>query len=506
MKRFIPLILITVCLLSGCQGGTIITPQNTTGSPKILNHVDLTNHLTLSIGFWDIQNMVTNTQNDALLDYIEKSFNITIEPVSVNWADYKERYQILSATKSLPDMFANVTISSSDNNDSASLDNLILSNYIRSLPQDMEHYPNLRQLLTKCGNIKNSDGKYYIIPRLSFQDEALCSSDAAMIVRKDWMKKLNISTPKSISEFTDMVCAFAKKDPDGNHKNDTIGYNCNNRAALGKWLMLGIAPECNVFTWIKTKDGYLPSYLTPAFDDVIVAYRTLYQRGGLDPDFYIKKTTDAVNDFISGKLGALEYKSSPASLMDLKSQWELYQTLPFEDCVDVLPIFPAKDGNSYSNSSMIFWSETLFSSAVDDEKMERLLYLYEYLLSEEGLNLVKYGIQGVDYEKQNNNYHCLLDTKEAGLSTLLQQKYPSLLLFANIASWGGTWDDFDNNELNTLRYGKYPLKLARKDLMWNIKNTKQVERPFDFFLMPKDTTEYFNTETVKDDFTRVIIG
>lgn len=511
MKRFlslllIALLLIAVCLLSGCQNESVISEPRA-DLPEALKNVSFDNHLTISIGFWEIQDMVNNIHSDAVLTYIENMFNITIEPISVNWPDYEERYKILSATRSLPDVFANVTISSSDNNDSASLDNLILSNSIRSLPKNLSNYPNVEELLMKCGNVKSSDGNYYIIPRLSFQEPILESTDAAMLVRKDWMQNLGLSEPKSLSEFIDLVCAFANNDPDGNGLDDTIGYNVNNRIALGKWVMLGIAPECNVYSWIETKDGdYIPSYLTKDFIKVITVYRNLYESGGLDPDFYTKKSTDAVNDFVSGKLGALEFKSSPSSVMKLEAQWKLYQDIPFEDCVDVLHIFPADDGNSYCNSSNIFWSETLFSSNIDDEKIERVLYLYNYLLSVEGTNLVKYGIEGVDYEKINGEYKSLLDTDGTSLLTVLHKKYPSLLLFANIASWGGIWDDFDDNELNDLRYGEYAMELARKDLLWNVDNTIQIDRPYDFLLMPKESTEYFNTETVINDFTRVIIG
>jgi len=507
MKRYkIVTLLLLFTLFTGCQtDGTDTQPKDPSPAASQTEELFDTN-LTVSIGFWDIQDMKNPAQSDALLDFIETKFNITIEPVPVNWSDYKERYQILSATKSLPDIFASVTVSSSDNNDSANLNNMISSKSIRSLPEDLSRFPNIVSLLQQCGSIQSKDGKYYFIPRSSFQDKILGSSDAAMIVRKDWMEKLGFTEPKSLDEFIDLVCAFANNDPDGNGLRDTIGYEVNNRIALGKWLMLGIAPECNVYSWISTEDGYIPSYLTEDFKKVIVAYRTLYERGGLDPGFYIKKPTDTLNDFANGKLGALEYKSSPSSIAELQAKWDIYQDVPFEDCVDVIHIFPADDGNYYSNSSSFFWSESLFSSAVDDEKMERILYLYDYLLSDEGLKLLKYGFEGEDYTVLQDEFHCLLDTNGTSLIKVLQKKYPSLLLFGSLASWGGSWDDFDDNEINTLRYGVYSMELANKELVWNSKNTIQIERPYDFLLMPKESTEAFNTEAVLDDITRVIIG
>lgn len=505
MKRLLSLTLVLILLLTGCQGDKV-KKDSAIKIPDSLQGISFDENLTISIGFWNIQDIVNVVQKDSILAYIEELFNITIEPVSVTWSDYKERYQILSATKSLPDVFANLTISSSDNNDSATLNNLITSQSIRSIPRDLTKFSGIKSLLDSFDYIKYTDENYFVIPRLSFLDPILASSDAAMIVRKDWMKNLGLTEPKSLSEFIDLVSAFAHNDPDGNGIDDTIGYNVNNRIALGKWLILGIAPQCNVYSWIQTDDGYIPSFLTEDFKKVVSAYRTLYERGGLDPDFYTKKSTDAVDDFVSGKLGALEFKSSPSAITELKSQWNLYSDKPFEDCVDVLNIFPAEDGNRYSNSSNMFWSETLISSNVDDVKMERILYLFDYLLSDEGMKLTRYGIEGDDYTYKDGAYNCLLDTSSSSLIKTLENKYPSLLLFSCLATWGGTWNDFEVNEINNLRFGKYAMELSNEAIKWNIDNTIQVERPYDFLLIPKENTELFSTEAAIEDFIRVIIG
>ena len=57
------------------------------------------------------------------------------------------------------------------------------------------------------------------------------------------METLGMDAPENLEEFIELVGAFANKDPDRNGLHDTIGYNVNNRAALGKWLILGIPPS-----------------------------------------------------------------------------------------------------------------------------------------------------------------------------------------------------------------------------------------------------------------------
>ena len=226
-----------------------------------------------------------------------------------------------------------------------------------------------------------------------------------------------------------------------------------------------------------------------------------------DPDFYTKFPSAVMDDFAAGRLGALEYKSSPSSLMELKNRWDALNDKSFEDCVDVLPVFPAPDGIRYSNSSSIFWSESYISSDVDDTKAERILALFEFLLSDEGQDFCHYGLEGIDYEKdKDGNYSCLLDTKGESLTTALARKYPSSILFSGIATWGGSWKDFEVNDMNTLRYGKFATILASESANYCKEHTTQVSRPYAFMSYPKEPTEEFSTSNAFKQFISCIIG
>ncbi len=462
--------------------------------------------LEVSIGYWNIEDM-SNIKSDDMRTYVENMFSISINPISVDWSNYKDYYQMLSATNSLPDVFATLTISSNDSNDSAYYESLIQSGSIQPLPDDLSAYPNLEKLMKQLEYTRYSDGHFYAIPRVSFVDSTLACSDAAMLVRRDWMENLGIDDPQNIDEFIDMIAAFANDDPDQNGIDDTIGYNVNALNALGKWVILGIAPECNTYSWIEQNGTYIPSWYSDEFRDVVTAYRKMYETGGLDPDFYLKNPNEVINDFTSGRLGALEYKSSPASIQILEEQWELYNDKPFEECVDVLPMFPSSDGTIYCNSSSPFWSESFISSSVSEEKMERILALFDFLLSDEGMHMSKYGLENIDYSiDSSGNYTCLLDTEDTSLLTILEDKYPSVTLFGGLATWGGSDDDFALNDMNYARYGKHSVVLANKDVTWNKKNATLVDRPYDFLIFPKESSELFSTTNAFSCFVKAIIG
>ena len=139
MKRFvysIITVLMILCIFTSCS----VNHRSTLPIPDSMKNVTFSEHMDISIGFWNIHDMSNNKDRDAILKEIENTFNITIHPVSVSWENYKERYQIMSSTKSLPDIFATVTISSTSANDSARLLTLIENHDIRALPNDLSSF------------------------------------------------------------------------------------------------------------------------------------------------------------------------------------------------------------------------------------------------------------------------------------------------------------------------------------------------------------------------------
>ncbi|MGN0746987.1 MAG: hypothetical protein ACI4ML_09965 [Aristaeellaceae bacterium] len=494
IARLILCLTLALALLAGCAGGG----KDEQGAPEP--------HLDISIGFWNIDRM-NDVQQDAMRDFMEDMLNISVTPVSVDWVSYKEYYQMLSATNSLPDVFTTLTISSSDANDSAFYESLIETGRIQPLPEDLSAYPNLERTMALVDYTAWKDGRYYAIPRISFLDTILSSTDAAMIVRRDWMDSLGLDNPRNLEEFIAMVAAFARDDPDGNGADDTIGYNVNNLAALGKWVMLGIAPDCNTYDWVERDGRYIPSWYSEDFRRVVEAYRAMYETGGLDPDFYVKNPQEVLADFAAGRLGALEYKSSPAAMQELSEMWYQYQDTPFEDCVDVLPMFPAPDGVIYCNSSLPFWSESFISSGVDGEKLDRILRLFDYLLSDEGVFMGKYGLEGIDY-RWNEDGSCtlLLEAETGTLRDELNSKYPSMTLFAGLATWGGSDQDFELTEMNFIRYGESSVVLASRSVSQAREQAVPVQRPERFMISPKESSELFSTATAFQAFVKVILG
>ena len=59
--------------------------------PESIQNLSFDKHLNISVGYWNIEEMEKAAEPDAMTQYIEDLFNITLEPMAVTWSNYKER-------------------------------------------------------------------------------------------------------------------------------------------------------------------------------------------------------------------------------------------------------------------------------------------------------------------------------------------------------------------------------------------------------------------------------
>lgn len=144
---------------------------------------------------------------------------------------------------------------------------------------------------------------------------------------------------------------------------------------------------------------------------------------------------------------------------------------------------------------------------MDGEKLDRILRLFDYLLSDEGVFMGKYGLEDVDYRRNEDGTCTLLLEAETGtLRDALNSKYPSMTLFAGLATWGGSDQDFELTEMNFIRYGESSVVLASRSVNQAREMATPVSRPERFMIYPKESSERFSTANAFQEFVKVILG
>ncbi|THF76672.1 extracellular solute-binding protein [Cohnella fermenti] len=168
--------------------------------------------------------------------------------------------------------------------------------------------PYLNELLQQDNGVALSaatiDGKLIGVPQMMVNGGV--STSSMLYVRSDWMKKLNLSAPKTIDDVIKIAEAFAKDDPDGNGKPDTYGLGVNKDLYVGHGSLTGFFNGYQAYprTWIEGADGELAyGSVQPEMRAALEKLRDLYASGGIDQEFAVKDWSKLSEEVAAGKLG-----------------------------------------------------------------------------------------------------------------------------------------------------------------------------------------------------------
>ncbi len=432
--------LLVVATLAGCAQPTATPTAKPTESAD-----PLAEHMTLSIALWGISSYLPAGTIDKVRDQLYEDLNIDISPVNTTWDDYTTKIQIWAASKQLPDVFAIDAVNTEY------LAQWIADGIVKQLPSDYSAYPDLKKIMDDPSNAVykyplGADGKWYSIPRPNYMDGGWSTNDYAVVLRKDWIANLGKAVPTTFAEFQDLMVAFATGDPDKNGTNgDTIGLTVYDASWLGT-LMNSFEPgltggDSNV--WVRDTTGankWIPAFMTQGAKDGFAAIKALYDAGGLDKDFATIKGTEGEDKFMNGQAGALAHGGNPGGLYGMRVKFDqLYSGKNWDDMFTIMyPFKNYKDGKYYRYVANSAWSESYLNADVSDAKMDRVLRLFDYLFSDKGNKLFRYGIEGVNYTVDGSGKITLIPIKDGAGNVIPISKVYPITPMSSLTQWSGT--------------------------------------------------------------------
>ncbi|WP_179089929.1 extracellular solute-binding protein [Paenibacillus sp. FSL A5-0031] len=167
------------------------------------------------------------------------------------------------------------------------LDDLI-AEHSTSYKELTEKYPQLLTLGQK------DDGKTYNFGRILG-----AKNNDYILVRKDWLTKLQLEAPKTVDELFQIAKSFRENDPDGNGQKDTFGMNIGGASAES--VVNSMFNNASRFV----KDGKLVNPNIGEQAKAAVQFqKDLFDAGIIDKDFLTDKNGEkAKQDWVNGKLG-----------------------------------------------------------------------------------------------------------------------------------------------------------------------------------------------------------
>lgn len=439
--------LMCLSMLSACGDKATTAPRNGGSDPD--SSLGKTN---VSIAIWEVASGLTSPETDAIYKTISDKFNVEFTAVNTTWDDADQKIQAWAASDQLPDWFAIAAYGK------PFYDTWVQEGIVKDLTDEIPKYPNIAALMEiEDMSVYNTDGRYYCIPRPNYVHGEYYPSENAMYLRKDLMEAAGWSVdhqPETLDEFIQMIQDMMKI---GNCDVGITAYNSDHMRLLSSPYCVSMATGPDKYVW---EDGqWKPIILSDMARDAVVGMGKMYEAGIIDKDIPTLAQDEGKNKFCSGQAVGYCYNGYPAAITSTSATWDLAQ--PDKDFTEYVTLWrPWYEGDTrYYKYNASPWSESYFRGDISQEKLDAMLSVMDYLLSDEGLEMMRLGIKDVDYTKDaDGNITVLLPEGEK-----LGDKYPF------VKDDGGTveiatWDQ--EFQFSNPTYDKDILALATEQLEW----------------------------------------
>ncbi|WP_129787996.1 extracellular solute-binding protein [Promicromonospora panici] len=276
---------------------------------------------------------------------------------------------------------------------------------------DVEDYlgefPNLAKIDQGTLDSARIDGELYGVPYQKVK------ARYGVVVRQDWLDNLGLEVPHTIEELTKVAQAFTEDDPDGNGKDDTVGfYDREESFLVGFESLSGYFGAGSGFE-VTTDGQVVPAFTTDAFKEAMEWYRGVYENGWVNQEFVTVQKTNQQDGIAQGKGGivvtglfeaknynALAKSADPETPME----WALINDLTYED----VPRRILSD----TNGGMGGWLAIPKEYAPTEDELRKVLGFIDKLLDEEAYGLMTNGIEGEHYETDADGVVTVTDQTE----------------------------------------------------------------------------------------------
>lgn len=261
------------------------------------------------------------------------------------------------------------------------------------------------------------DGAMYGLP-----DPGALPQTDGLVIRKDWLDKLGLQSPKTLDEVMTVLKAFTFNDPDGNGKNDTYGFCAYiegtglANAGLGtrfEWVYgaYGVAGVWN----LSSADAVALNVRNPNFMKATEYIKQLNDAKVIDPDWPTLKKDEFRARWKQGKCGMLH--ENFAALATKSNYKDFDENFPDGEWA-VMDAPTGPDGKASENA--VLKSARIYAisqKAIDAGKGPAIVRFLEWTASDEGYYLLGFGVKGVNYNLDDKGFITTKDLDPAAAWT-----------------------------------------------------------------------------------------
>ena len=328
---------------------------------------------------------------------LEEKFKVKFEFVAITGGNWQEKVRTWMAADNAPDVLW------------ANIQNFNFSEYRTWASEglfepmgDLSAYPNVKasqEALESAPYFMVDGERYaYLSPNIELNPGDKHLNTYTFMYRRDWVEELGLLNEDNCYTWDEFI---------------EIGKAMN---ASGKIGLVGSAGTYPHFSGMMQVSPYWEQYIKvdgkykwgmdlPETLEAIKVSKSVYDDGVLWKDMVLAKSDEGNKKFKAGEAGIVFDGFSPGTI---KSYAEAMEEAGIENVYDKIAIMSVKapNGKYWGQESMDYWSITCFKHGIHEKKMQKILEIYDYILSaqtdETVSNLKRYGVEGKDFEYDEN--------------------------------------------------------------------------------------------------------
>ncbi|NOU97434.1 extracellular solute-binding protein [Paenibacillus sp. LMG 31456] len=319
--------------------------------------------------------------SETIKKILEEKTKTQIEFQWVPDGSYDEKFQAAFATGSLPQA-AYIKNQSSF----VLLRDAIKNGQFWELGPYLKEYSFLSKMNPDVLKNTSVDGKIYSL----YQERPLTRQ--GIIFRKDWADKLGLAEPKTTDDIYNMLKKFKEADLAGGGK--TLGLADRNDLIYGSFKTLS--------SFFGTPNGWgvvdgklTPEFATKGYLETMKFIKKLRDEGLINQDFPVTSKTDQQNMMYTGRAGMYI-----GSMPDVETMQDKTSKNVKEAQYDLVnQITSSSNGKPSTWALPGYGTMVMFPKAVvkTEKELKQILAFYNYFLSPEIANLLKYGVENTHY-------------------------------------------------------------------------------------------------------------
>lgn len=361
---------------------------------------------------------------------------ITLKPLDVPLTDYEKKRSVLIGAGDAPFIIPK-TYHPSEVAFVSSGAVLAVSEYVDLMPNFQDKVKKW-SLEPELDSIRQSDGKYYLLPGLHEK----VKSGYSLSFRTDVLDKLGLSLPTTWDEVYDVLKALKEEYPDKYPFSDRWSINtpfpCGALFSyLGQAYGVKAGWTYDNITFDSTAKKFVFTGATDNYRQMVEYLRRLVAEKLMDPESFTQNDDAAVQKLLAEKCYAMS--ANPQELVQ-NYRYNLSKQVKGAE-IEMIPVPLGPAGPVVLGGTRLENGVMISSKALKSDTFVAMMQFVDWLwYSDEGQKFCKWGVKGVTYTESGGQYKL-----ESGLTLMgsdpdapkdLQKDYG---FFNGVFTYGGSW-------------------------------------------------------------------